>query len=113
MEEIKNKMAELRTEYQFIMKNVDITGGKGGMENNNRIYLRAEKIKKELLRLNKKLINPKYMWAIQDKQTKELDKERFNTKHEAEVSFENEGGDYDYYRIIEVKNQLKPTLSRI
>lgn len=26
------------------------------------------------------------MFAIQDKSTKELDKERFNTKHEAEVS---------------------------
>ena len=42
------------------------------------------------------------MFAIQDKLTKELDKERFNTKHEAEVSFESEGGDYDYYSIVEV-----------
>ena len=43
------------------------------------------------------------MFAIQDKSTKELDKERFNTRNEAEVSFESEGGDYDYYRIVEVK----------
>ena len=43
------------------------------------------------------------MFAIQDKSTKELDKERFATKHEAEISFESEGGDYDYYKIIEIK----------
>lgn len=44
------------------------------------------------------------MFAIQEKSTKKIDKERFNTKHEAEASFEGEGGDYDYYRIVEVKN---------
>lgn len=54
-EEIKQEMEKLRTEWQLIMNNFDITGGEKGMKNNDKAYKRAKKIEKQLLILNKRL----------------------------------------------------------
>ena len=56
-QETKNRMKELRGEYSFIMENMDITGGQRGFRNNQRAYNRTKKILKEIVKLNRKLVN--------------------------------------------------------
>lgn len=41
-------------------------------------------------------------YAIKDKDTGEIEEERYDTKLAAEAAFESNGGDYDYYEIVEV-----------
>lgn len=42
-------------------------------------------------------------WAIKDLETGEIEAERFDTEAEAMAEFEGDGGDYDYYKIVEVE----------
>lgn len=56
-EAIKSRMAELKEERIKLLSLTDITGGQRGLRNNALLYRRAENIKKQIIGLNKKLLD--------------------------------------------------------
>ena len=56
-DKIKERMIEIKKAIDFLANNLDMTGGKQGMRNNNLTWKKIEKLKKELMTCNRKLLN--------------------------------------------------------
>ena len=55
-DKIKDRMIEIKKTIDALVNNLDITGGNRGMRNNDLSWKKVEKLKKELMACNKKLL---------------------------------------------------------
>lgn len=56
-DKIKSRMAEINISIQQKVELLDITGGERGMRNNQMTWNDIKRLKNELMKLNKKLLN--------------------------------------------------------
>lgn len=63
---LRRQIAETRSLLDHCLDNLDITGGERGMRNNDKLYKQQTLLKKQLMRLNKAIINfnPPLEWGI-------------------------------------------------